>query len=221
MQISFEDIIKSHTPSLTVAIITAKVSNPPTDDALWELITNEGHLLRQNLAMEEINKRPAILATRQAYKAFGKDPNRYRPSAEALTRRVVKGLELFRTTTLVDLINLISLSSGHSIGAFDADKIEGEKITLGVGRAGEPYAAIGRGELNIEGLPVWRDSVGGFGTPTSDNERTKLSESTDNLLITVNCYGCEPSAQKTAENIVNLLQNFANAKEINVTYHRP
>ena len=45
--------------------------------------------------------------------------------------------------------------------------------TLGVGKAGEPYEGIGRGTINIEGLPVYRDQIGGVGTPTSDNERTK------------------------------------------------
>ena len=65
------------------------------------------------------------------------------------------------------------LSKDYSIGGFDADKFVGDTLTLGVGRAGEPYEGIGRGLLNIEGLPVYRDAEGGVGTPTSDNERTK------------------------------------------------
>ena len=172
--------------------------------------------------MEAVRHRPAIDATRAVYKALGKDPNRYRPSAEALCRRAVKGLELYRTLTVIDLINLLSMASGHSIGGFDADKIEGGRLTLGVGRAGEPYEAIGRGMLNIEGLPVYRDTVGGVGTPTSDNDRTKLSPDSRRLLMTVNMYG---SSEMTVEEVdamsCRLLEDYAGSKNIKVTYWNP
>ena len=61
----------------------------------------------------------------QAYKRLGKDPNRYRPSAEALRRRILRGLPLYKIDTLVDIVNLVSIRSGYSIGGFDADKIVG------------------------------------------------------------------------------------------------
>ena len=35
---------------------------------------------------------------------------------------------------------------------------------LGIGKSGEPYEGIGRGELNIEGMPVYRDAMGGIST---------------------------------------------------------
>ena len=71
----------------------------------------------------------------------------------------------------MDLINLVSLKTRYSIGGFDADKVEGD-VMLGVGKADEKFEAIGRGMLNIEGLPVYRDDIGAIGTPTSDEERT-------------------------------------------------
>ena len=52
------------------------------------------------------------------------------------------------------------------------DKIAGGSLVLGGGREGEIYHGIGRGELNIAGLPVYRDAVGGIGTPTSYEERS-------------------------------------------------
>mgnify|MGYP000747919632 CR=1 FL=1 len=84
----------------------------------------------------------------------------------------------YQIDTLVDLINLVSIRYGYSIGGFDADKIQGDTLVLGIGKSGEPYEGIGRGELNIEGMPVYRDAMGGIGTPTSDNERTKLEAGT-------------------------------------------
>lgn len=213
--LSFEDIIKDKVPDLNVALITAEITNPDTPNELWAQIEMVSRRIHDSYMMEMVNKRPAIMATRLAYKAFGKDPNRYRPSAEALTRRAVKGAELYRTSTVVDLINLVSLTTGHSIGAFDGNKIDGNLLTLGVGRDNEPYEAIGRGELNIAGLPVWRDNIGGFGTPTSDNERTKLSSETKHLVITVNCYTDDPDVNKTSEMIIELLEKYASAHNIN------
>ena len=86
---------------------------------------------------------------------------------------MLQGKELYQIDTLVDLVNLASIAFGYSIGGFDADKFVGDTLTLGIGREGEPYEGIGRGMLNIAGLPVYRDAQGGVGTPTSDNERTK------------------------------------------------
>ena len=68
------------------------------------------------------------------------------------------------------------------------DKIAGGSLVLGVGREGEIYHGIGRGELNIAGLPVYRDAVGGIGTPTSDEERTKIGLDTTHLLMIINGY---------------------------------
>ena len=165
-------------------------------------------------SLEQINQRPSILATRNAYKRTGKDPNRYRPSAEALTRRVVRNLGLYRINTLVDLINLVSLRSGYSIGGFDAEKIMGDELTLGIGRAGELFHGIGRGPLNIEGLPVYRDAEGGIGTPTSDEERTKITLATRKILIIINSYGTDNGLLETTIYTENLLKRFADANDI-------
>lgn len=161
---------------------------------------------------------PAIQATRQAYKKCGKDPSRYRPSSEALCRRLLRGLSLYQIDTLVDLINLASINSGHSIGGFDRDKIQGNKLVLGIGKAGEPYEGIGRGELNIEGMPVYRDAVGGVGTPTSDNERTKISSETTHLLAIMNAYSGSDGLEEAVNYMVNLLKEFADAQDVELYY---
>lgn len=221
MELFFEDVYRDRIPGLSVALIEADITNAPTDDALWAKITTAGQRIRDSYELSDVNKHPAIAATRAAYKILGKEPNRYRPSAEALMRRAVKGMELYRTLTMVDLINLVSLATGHSIGAFDRDLIDGDSLTLGVGREGEPYEAIGRGQLNIACLPVWRDRVGGVGTPTSDNDRTKLSSDTRHVVITVNLYGGYPSADDTVALIVSLMEEHAAAKNITVQIYRP
>jgi DNA/RNA-binding domain of Phe-tRNA-synthetase-like protein len=130
----------------------------------------------------------AVAATRQAYKALGKDPSRYRPSAEALLRRIALGKGLYRINNVVDVINLVSLRTGYSIGGYDAGRIS-PPVTFRRAGAGESYEAIGRGPINLEGLPVFADSQGPFGSPTSDSARTMVSAATTSLLMVIIGFG--------------------------------
>lgn len=221
MDIQFDNNICRAIPGFEVLLVEADVVNTPTPDTLWAEIDNACANIRAKYAIEDIRHRPAIDATRTAYKACGKEPNRYRPSAEALCRRAVKGLELYRSLTLIDLINLLSLVTGHSIGGFDTDRFAGTTLTLGIGAEGEPYEAIGRGELNIAGMPVYRDAVGGVGTPTSDNERTKLSPETRHITMTINLYGPGEHSNEEIEALTQrLLTEYAMAENIKMTYRR-
>ena len=136
-------------------------------------------------------------------------------AGKALCRRILKGQPLYQIDTLVDLINLVSLKTGYSIGGFDEDLIEGD-LLLGVGKAGEPFEAIGRGSLNIEGLPVYRDKFGGIGTPTSDEERTKITSQTTRLLMLINGYSGPEGLQEAADYSVALLKKHAKATLIDV-----
>lgn len=215
--IVFSEKIKNAAPALTVVAIEAFVKNNPTSDALWDEIEKEASFLKENYQLQEINKRKGIAATRAAYKALGKEPNRYRPSAEALCRRIINGKGIYRLTTLIDAINLISLITGYSIGGFDYDKINGDTLTLDAGHHDEPFNAIGRGPLNIEGLPVYRDKTGGIGTPTSDEERTKLTENTVHLLMLVNIYGEDMTVEQTKELIIDILQRHAYLSDYKVS----
>lgn len=208
IRIAISDIIKEKCPELRIATIECPVENSEFHPELWEEINQLETSLRNQYKLEDINKIENIRATRQAYKALGKDPNRYRPSAEALCRRIIRGISLYRINTLVDLINLISLKTGYSIGGFDADLIQGD-ATLGVGQENEIFQAIGRGLLNIENLPVYRDREGGIGTPTSDEERTKISLSTNRLLMIINAYSGPEGLEETVDYTKTLLTKYA------------
>lgn len=159
--ITLSEEIKRLCPAFQGVAVMAQVTNSAHNAELWREIDAFTRELRAGETAESIKQQPAIAATREAYKRCGKDPSRYRPSAEALRRRLMRGLELYQIDTLVDLINLVSLRTGYSIGGFDADKIQGDSLELGIGRAEEPFEGIGRGTLNIEGLPVYRDRAGG------------------------------------------------------------
>ena len=219
MNLEFEAKVADIASALQVIMIEADVTNSPTTPELKAELESLAAKIAAGYELPDINKRPGIAATRNAYKAFGKEPNRYRPSCEAMCRRIVKGMGLYYINNLVDLINVLSIASGYSIGGFDADMIDGDTLCLGVGREGEPFEGIGRGELNIHCLPVYRDAIGGIGTPTSDNERTKLDLDTTRLLMCINIYGEEMPAHETEALAIDLLTRHAAARNIKVTHH--
>lgn len=216
IQITLSKEILAASPDLHIIALSGKVNNSQSDQQLWRLITQEADTIKASEKIENINKWKPIQATRQVYKKLGKDPNRYRPSAEALRRRILRELPLYQIDTLVDIINLVSIRTGYSIGGFDAAKIQGDLI-LSVGKADDEYEAIGRGMMNIEGLPVYRDSIGGIGTPTSDEERTKITLDTSHLLMIINGYSGEEGILDAARMSAQLLRDFASAEKIDAT----
>ena len=209
MKIIVSDEIASVCPVFVGACVEAEVVNTPYCEQLWQEINAMGDRFRETLTTESLKEMCSIAATRSVYRACGKDPSRYRPASEALIRRMLQGKTLYQIDTLVDLVNLASIAYGYSIGGFDADKFVGDTLTLGIGREGEPYEGIGRGMINIHGLPVYRDAAGGVGTPTSDNERTKIDIHTRRLLVLINGYdGKEARVAENARYIQALLRRY-------------
>ena len=209
MKVIVSNEIEQACPRFVGACVEAQVVNTPYCEELWEEINKMCNRFRKELTTESLKEISSIAATRQMYKACGKDPSRYRPASEALIRRVLQGKELYQRDTLVDLVNLASIAFGYSIGGFDADKFVGDTLTLGIGREGEPYEGIGRGMINIQGLPVYRDAEGGVGTPTSDHERTKMQLQTTHLVVLINGYdGNEQRVRENAEYIQTLLRKY-------------
>jgi DNA/RNA-binding domain of Phe-tRNA-synthetase-like protein len=213
--ITIEAEIYAAAPSYAGCVVECSVLNSAHAPLLWEEITLDTTRIRSRYVVGEVNKLPGIFEMRQLYKKLGKDPNRYRPSAEALCRRILLGKELYQINTLVDLINLVCIRTGFSIGGFDADKVQGN-LSIGVGQALEPFQAIGRGQLNIQGLPVYRDALGAIGTPTSDVERTMLSLETSRLLMVIHSAGGIQGLDEAVELSQRLLLQYAYASDFSI-----
>ena len=221
MNIIVTDKISAVCPEFVGAAVEAHVQNTTFCPELWDEINALCEDYRSRFTTVSIKEMAAIEATRRVYRACGKDPSRYRPAAEALIRRVVQGKELYQIDTLGDLINLASMKYGYSIGGFDADKFVGDTLALGVGEPGEPYEGIGRGMLNIEGMPVYRDQKGGVGTPTSDNERTKIDITTTHVLVLINGYdGNTETVSANADFVKSLLERYAGASDVVINTYK-
>ncbi len=81
------------------AAVYAVVKNTAYSEGLWQEIDAFTRQLTSTTQMEDIKHQPVIFATREAYKRCGKDPGRYRPSAEALRRRLMRGIPLYQIDT--------------------------------------------------------------------------------------------------------------------------
>ena len=212
-EIIISQAIKNKLPNLTLGCIECDVEILEENSELWQEIEAFCGTIGHSGELAEVGSNPAIKASRMAYRLCGKDPARYRLSSEALMRRVVKGHQLYRINNVVDLLNFVSLKSGMSIGGYDAKKISGNVI-FDLGAKNEPYDAIGRGELNIECLPVFRDSISPFGSPTSDSVRTSVTDNTKRFLMIIIGFSGENSTIDTVDMSVSLLKKYANAGNI-------
>ena len=192
--------------------VTGAVEAPP---ALAELIEEMQARVREIVQLPEpraVLESAQIAATRAAYKALGKDPARYRGSAEALLRRVIAGKGLPQINAVVDVINLVSVESRLPIGLYDLAHVSGD-ITFRTGRAGETYKGIGKYDLNLEGLPVFCDAVGPHGSPTSDSERTMVTSETKQVLAVIISFGGKDVLERWTQRMVELFQRYALAHE--------
>ena len=221
INIKIDDRILEACPEIRIGLINARVVNEPTCDELWAEIEDAANEIKQRYELLEINQRPAIAGTRHLYKTLGKDPSRYRVSSEALCRRLIRGLGIYRLTTLIDVVNLVSIKSGYAISGLDADRIEGDTLTMSVGTADDVYNGIGRGLLNIEGMPVYRDAAGPIATPTSDDERTKFTEQTVNVQLNINAFAPEMPLEEATQWMADLLKKYAHAEDVETAIYAP
>ncbi len=211
IDINISEALKTACPNFTLGCIECDVTIQIEQPELWRKINQTLLELETTLTTESIRLNTNIKNARAGYKKLGKDPSRYRLSSEALLRRVVKGKGIYKINNVVDSLNLISISSGYSIGGFNAHKIEGN-ITVGIGEANEPYEAIGRGQLNIQYLPTFRDNISAFGTPTSDSMRTRVTENTTRFLMAIVDFDRHIDLEKTMDFSIEVLSDFANGQ---------
>ena len=183
-EIYIQPALKALVPNLALGCVSAGVTVEKRNEALWREIDRHLAHLTATIKPEQTNTLPQIAAMRGAYKALGKDPSRYRGSAEALLRRVLSGKGLYQINSVVDINNLVSLESLNSAGSYDLEKIT-LPIELRIGAAGESYKGIGKDLIKIENLPVFADAAGAFGSPTSDSERAMVSLETKRTLMVV------------------------------------
>lgn len=156
---------------------------PGHEDALAALRREVAEVARANFEGEGLSSDPVVAGVRSLFRAAGCDPTRYRPSSEALLRRLLKGEELPAIHPFVDLNNCLSVElavpcCASAVGTFTPP------VTLRAGRPGETVQSL-RGPFNLEGKPLLEDGQGPFSTPITDSERVRVHEGTDRAWMVV------------------------------------
>jgi DNA/RNA-binding domain of Phe-tRNA-synthetase-like protein len=208
MRVTIDAALKTKCPRATLGCVSANVRTGETPAALVEAMkVREAEILRLP-EPRAVLESPQILATRAGYKALGKDPARYRGSAEALLRRMISGKGLPQINSVVDTINLASVESRLPIGLYDLSHVSGD-IVFRAGLAGETYKGIGKYDLNLEGLPLFADAKGPHGSATSDSERTMVTSATTQVLGILVSFGGAEGLERWAQRLAALLVEYS------------
>ena len=215
MKVTIDGDLKKKCPRTALGCLTARVQVGPSPVALLAEM-NQGELEIQELPFQRgVLESLQVEAVRRAYKALGKDPARYRGSAEALLRRIVAGKGFPQINTVVDVINLVSVESRLPVGLYDAAHLSGG-VVFRAGRAGETYKGIGKYDLNLEGMPLFADDLGPHGSATSDSERTMVMPQTAGILAIIVSFAGPEGLDRWTRRMSDLLAEYASAQNVDI-----
>ena len=201
-------------PATRVGCLQYRVKVEKKNEELWKYLKKDiFRKTKDEIFDYGVNEIPNIKESRAAYKAFGKDPSRYRVSSEALIRRIGQGKGLYEDNTVVDVNNLISIESGFSAGSYDVEKL-GDRLVFRIGKKGETYQGIGKDEVNIEALPVLSDEEGAIGSSTSDSRRAMITEDAREVLTLIYSFSDNQDLEKAMESGKKYLEAYAKAEDI-------
>ncbi|TYS60528.1 hypothetical protein FZC76_21930 [Sutcliffiella horikoshii] len=139
------------------------------------------HLDLEDKDMKDI---PGVAEWRSVFKETGIDASRYRPSVEALYRRIKKGQFLEPFNSAVDLNNFFSMKYEIPFGIYDAEKIVGD-VTVAVSDETASYEGLNGRDIKLSKMLHTRDEAGPFGSPFVDSRRTAVSEGCTSALHVV------------------------------------
>lgn len=165
----------------------------PASIHLAALLDAASERVRREFSLESLSEEENTRAVRAMFREWGMDPSKYRPSSEALRRRVVQGKGLYRVSNVVDIGNLGSIETGLPYGCYDRARLR-PPIEFRHGAPGERYEGIGKQTWHLERRPVLADSDGPFGSPISDSTRSMITEAAHEVLIVLYTPAAVPDA---------------------------
>ncbi|MBO1512793.1 B3/B4 domain-containing protein [Metabacillus bambusae] len=205
MEILISDELKQLVPEFKIGVVhyqDIQVSDSP------QMLMGRLRLFQESLyfdyADQKVSDIPAINEWRKLFKTIGTDPNRYRPSNEALYRRVQKQQYLHTVNSAVDMNNFLSLQYKIPLGIYDVSYLDGD-VVIKIGNEQDSYIAINEREVSLSKKLVSADQHGAFGSPYVDSKRTAVTSDTTQALHLIYF---QPSLQK--DEAINLLQALSN-----------
>ncbi len=213
MKISISNKLKELYPPISLGILHYHGNVTSSSEQIINYLDATNGSLMGEYTLESIAQNKHIASTREAYKALGKSPTQYRNASEAMLRRIVKGSGLYHINNIVDINNIISILSGYSIGSYDVSKIKGF-LELRHAEKNAHYSGIGKGDINIEHLPVLYDELGAVGNPTSDSQRAMIQLGEHEIISIIYSFDGVSELDFWMKKFGELLENLCNVRGI-------
>ena len=182
MEITISPELKATVPDFKIGIIhyhNIEVSDSP------QMVKGRLRLFQEKLYFDLLEKQltdfDGIKEWRDIFKKVGTDPSRYRPSAEALYRRIKKQQYIETIHSAADLNNFFSLQYEIPLGIYDLDKLKGD-ISITIGTDEDEYLGINERTIHMEKKILTKDAVGPFGSPFVDSKRSAVTLGTKNAI---------------------------------------
>lgn len=215
IEIKISPELKAQSPQLCLGCVQAKVKVEGSPKDLLALIDQKNKEIMDTLDIDKVSDLSQLAASRETYRRLGKNPGRYRNSAEALMRRILQGKGIYIINNVVEINNLISLKATCSVGSYDLANLKGP-IRFTVGKEGEQYKGIGKELINVENLPILEDDLGNFGSPTSDSERAMITPASKDILMIMFSFGGREGIMDYLKEAEQLLVRYAAAQDIEI-----
>jgi DNA/RNA-binding domain of Phe-tRNA-synthetase-like protein len=188
MELSVDSRVKELFPELTIGMVSGQIvkRRPDLEEQIAAMQGSALNALSSRFRnVEELALDPHILVWRQAYQKFGVKAKDYRPTHEALARRLIKQGQWPKINSVVDiyLANQIEHLLPH--GGYDIKRLSG-KIVLDICQQPEPFHPLGGGEeLTSCGEVVYRDDARILTRRWNhrDCDETKITDETDSFLL--------------------------------------
>ena len=198
MQLQLDESLKTRIPGVTFGMVTIQgVTVRERDERLWSMIETLCQRQADEFVLDRLSEYEQIAAVRGLQKSFGFDPTRYRPSSEALLRRVLKGQGIYQINTAVDVNNVCSLEFLLPMCIYDLRHVEGQ-VRVRVGEPGEEYPGIGRQVFQAANKVIIADDAGIMGSTVSDSGMMP-SSGTERISLTSSTVSISPRATRSAE----------------------
>src|SRR5580700_11826441 len=207
--------VRIELPGVKLGLLEADgVRVVPIDLGLAQMMDEVCGRRRREFSLESLAQAEPIRAVRAMFRNWDIDPSKYRPSSEALLRRVVEGKGLYRVSNVVDIANLGSIETGWPFGCYDRSQIR-PPIEFRHGASGEKYEGIGKQTWHLQGRPLLADPLGPFGSPISDSTRSMITESARDILVVLYVPAGVPdtSIETAMKRLSERLALFAGASE--------
>jgi len=209
-----QQLIYEENPIKFTAVEFNKLSLHGTSNILDEEFNKTIDEIQTSFTLETLAQDKQIKLIRNLFKSVGTDPSRWRPSSEAMLRRIIKLKNLYRINPLVDINNIVSLKYRIPIGLYDSSKLNGD-IAICVGQKDEEFPGLTGRKYNAEKKLILKDNSGIIGSPIVDSERCKITQNTTSSIAILFSHIWEPvnQSKSAAEEFIKLAEKCIEGAE--------